>query len=356
MLYTMFMRREQNILVNKEGELLERALNALERVTGFHVTNIIHQPDVTNQPLRCDAQIQIRNEDNQYDYFIEFKNVQRIEALTQLRALWPINRHPKLMLAAPYITPRIAEKCRELNLPFVDVAGNAYLREPGLNIYVIGQKKPEDLNQAQPGRINTIAGLKLTFAILCHPKLLNGTYRELAQAAGIALGAVGPVIKELEAKRYIAAFAVRNYRVINPEKLVQEWTTFYPTTLRPKLNARRFRVEEAEELFDRDLQSFDAYWGGEMAANRLTHYLTPAMFTIYVRHTPTRLAADLRLRLDVNGNVELLNAFWPRWRWEEKTTVPPLLAYADLMATTDGRNLEAARVIYEQHIIPHLRD
>lgn len=30
--------------------------------------------------------------------------------------------------------------------------------------------------------------------------------------------------------------------------------------------------------------------------------------------------------------------------------VPPLLAYADLMATTDSRNLETARMIHDRYL------
>ena len=36
--------------------------------------------------------------------------------------------------------------------------------------------------------------------------------------------------------------------------------------------------------------------------------------------------------------------------------VPPLLAYADLTGTTDGRNLEAAKMIYERLLEPALRN
>ena len=32
-----------------------------------------------------------------------------------------------------------------------------------------------------------------------------------------------------------------------------------------------------------------------------------------------------------------------------------MLAYADLLATRDGRNVEAANLIYEQHIEPAFR-
>jgi hypothetical protein len=53
------------------------------------------------------------------------------------------------------------------------------------------------------------------------------------------------------------------------------------------------------------------------------------------------------MRLDHRGNTELLQAFWG---------IPedpaPLLAYVDLIATQDGRNLEAAHLLYEQFLEP----
>jgi len=62
------------------------------------------------------------------------------------------------------------------------------------------------------------------------------------------------------------------------------------------------------------------------------------------------------MRADGNGNVELLDAFWNIEADQNfPDVVPPILAYADLLATHDGRNAEAARMIYEQRIAPALR-
>ena len=95
--------------------------------------------------------------------------------------------------------------------------------------------------------------------------------------------------------------------------------------------------------------------GGEVAADRLTHYLKPEMLTVYTRHNPTKLMRAFRLRADVDGDAEILNAFRDQTlNTGTADIVPPILAYADLMTTTDARNLEAARLIYEQHIAPNL--
>ena len=144
-------------------------------------------------------------------------------------------------------------------------------------------------------------------------------------------------------------------RLLDVKMLLQEWVTFYPATLRPKLQPRRFRAQNRERAQQTNLTPFGAYWGGEVAADRLTHYLKPELLTVYTLHNPTKLMTEFRLRADVNGDVEILNAFWDETLITGTAdVVPPVLAYADLMATTDARNLEAARLIYEQHIAPNL--
>ena len=116
------------------------------------------------------------------------------------------------------------------------------------------------------------------------------------------------------------------------------------------LNLRRFRVPDRERMQNTNLLPYAAYWGGEMAADRLTGNLKAERLTIYTRENPLKLIADFKLRVDLNGDLEILDAFWdPKILAEEGDIVPPLLAYADLMATTDGRNMEAAKLIYERH-------
>ena len=90
-----------------------------------------------------------------------------------------------------------------------------------------------------------------------------------------------------------------------------------------------------------------------MAGQRLTGYLKPERFTLYLEGEEKALLTQARMRLDPNGNTEVLQAFW-NFPPDEKypDVVPPLLAYADLMATNDGRNLETARLIYDRFLEP----
>jgi len=127
--------------------------------------------------------------------------------------------------------------------------------------------------------------------------------------------------------------------------------------LRPKLNIRRFRAQRTGWTEGVDLRPYDAFWGGEVAANRLLHQLVPQTATIYAKDTPQQIIAEYKMRADVNGDVEILNAFWnPQEMPNLGDVVPPILVYADLAATTDGRNLEAAKMIYDQYVEPALRN
>lgn len=64
-----------------------------------------------------------------------------------------------------------------------------------------------------------------------------------------------------------------------------------------------------------------------------------------------------RLRKDQTGDVEILKKFWePPEIWQHEDLVHPILIYADLLATGNERNIETAKMIYDQHIIQLIRE
>jgi hypothetical protein len=85
-----------------------------------------------------------------------------------------------------------------------------------------------------------------------------------------------------------------------------------------------------------------------VAANKLQGYLKPVAQTVYVLPEKRadllrKWAPTYRLRPDVEGEIEVLDAFW---EFEEvagrEALAPPLLVYADLLGTLDPRNREVA--------------
>jgi hypothetical protein len=330
-----------------ERHLFAAAVEALKRTTVLKAKT--HAP-AGRRGRAAEVLFELATDRRKHRFQVAVKAVDRFETPAMVKAQGKPGLRPPL-LVAPYITREVAERCRQLRLPFLDTAGNAYVEGPGLLIYVAGNPKPAGLRKAQFRALNP-AGLQIAFALACRPALVQTNYREIAARAGVALGSVGPVIKDLEARGYLRFQKGPKRKLLDPQRLVEEWVTHYPVTLRPKLNPRRFRAE-AERLQQADLIRQNAFWGGEAAAERLTRYLKPAQFTIYAREPIAKLIAAGRMRADPAGNVEILDAFWNFDSDKDfPDVVPPMLAYADLLATHDGRDAEAARMIYEQRIAP----
>ena len=339
-------------MTTQQERILDTAVVALGRTTGINAR--VH-PVTIGRHRETDAIIEVETDRYKHRFGAEVKTVDRFATPAMLKAQGQALHDPPL-LVAPYITREVAEHCRQLRLPFIDTAGNAYLEAAGLLVYVVGQARPVEPRQGNFRALNP-AGLKLTFALLCRPRLLDDNYRNIATAAGVALGTVGADMKDLEARGFFNLETHPHLRkLLDPKRMLEEWVTHYPITLRPKLNLGRFRADP-ERLQHTALAPLNAYWGGEPAAEKLTRYLKPAHFTIYTGEPIAKLVAAGRMRAEAAGNVEILEKFWkfPAAHADKNDApdvVPPILAYADLLATNDGRNAEAARMIYEQRIEP----
>lgn len=332
---------------SRSREVLESAAHAIISKTGLQV-QADAKPKSRHGPV--DAWIRVRREPEDILFAAQVKAVDRFQTPAQVKAhLERVAPNHRPLLVAPYITMAVAENCRALHLSFVDTAGNAFLEAPGLYVYVIGQPRPTMAARSSHRSLEK-SGLQIIFALLANPSILRQPYRVIAQAAGVALGTVTPVIRDLEERGFLREKPAR--RVLDPQKLLEEWVTHYPITLRPKLALRRYAADP-ERLQSADLREADANWGGEKAAEKLTGYLRPGFFTIYAHPPARRLITALHLRAEPDGNVEVLNRFWEfRPDSEFPDLVPPILVYADLMASGNGRNMEAAKIIHEQRIKP----
>lgn len=341
---------------------LDRALDALKRTTGLEGHVIAREADL-GKDRRADALIEIKADGELHRYLVEAKTrVDRVATLGHLKARHDLlgERH---LLFAPYITTTIAKQCRELDIAFLDTAGNAYFQAPGLYVFVTGEK-PAGLMATVMGAGGggTPTALRVVFALLCKPELLNAPYRDIVDAAGVALGALGWVFFDLEARGFIAGKQRKhNRRFLEPVRLFDEWVTNYPIKLRPKLNPQRFKAPNPDWWKNAVLTDLGAYWGGEIAAARLTDYLKPETATLYLdpqmgRDALTKLIATHRLRADPEGNVEILDKFWNvPTDTTQPEIVPPILVYADLVASLNPRNLEVANLIRERYIDNALR-
>jgi hypothetical protein len=332
-----------------ETEILEKAVEKFRDTTGLNIT-VVAEQNRDHAGRHADAVLRVGANDIHREFVAEIKT--RLTQATLGAAVLHLKNFPqKGLIVAEYVNPNMADRLKEMDVAFMDTAGNAYLNEPPLFIFVKGNR-PEGI----PGRRTQTrafqpTGLKVIFALLCQPPLINAPYRDIAKAANVALGTVGWVFTDLREAGYLIDMGGRGRRLADKKKLIDRWTTAYPEKLRPKLLLGRYMADQPEWWENAKLHNLQACWGGEVAAAKMTQYLRPQLVTIYTREKPAELILENRLRKDPNGNVEILKVFWEKeYNRPHPDLAPPLLVYADLLATGDARNIETAGIIYDQEI------
>ncbi|CAG9274868.1 conserved hypothetical protein [Paraburkholderia unamae] len=260
-----------------------------------------------------------------------------------------------VMLVTQHVTARLAQSLIAKGIPFLDTAGNAWLDEPEATIMIVGRSKPALAQSDTRSRSTTPKGLRVTFALATQPGLVQQPYRTIAQASGVALNTVNLAVDDLIARGLVVHKG--NRRVLaNPRRMIDEWASLYPARLRPKLMAQRFTSGVGVDWWQgAHLSGLEARLGGECAADLLTHEIKPASVTVYARTAATlALKKTARLRADPQGEVEILESFWPETaerNWDVPPgVVHPLLVYADLIATGDSRHHAVAQTVYDRFL------
>ncbi|HNB73593.1 MAG TPA: type IV toxin-antitoxin system AbiEi family antitoxin [Acidobacteriota bacterium] len=340
----------------KEELLLTQVALSLTQTTGLQVVDM--GQEILHSKTRWDAEVTLTDGTTQWKYLVEVKSLLTSNALEHLiyqLTKYKNESHYPLLLVAPYINPKQADKLRDQNIEFLDLAGNAYLKQPGLFVFITGQK-PSESGKAtdQKARAFNQTGLRLIFALLTQPGLEQETYRVQAQRSGISLGAVAWVMNDLQKLGYLEDRGKFGRRLVQKKELLDRWVPAYLEQLRPKLLFGRYQSSQPQwwEKVSLVIHVIGAFWGGEVGAEILTNYLQPATATVYAETNLPRLQAQFGLRKNQLGNTEILRKFWiaPEWETKEKQVAPPLVVYADLIALGDSRTRETAKIIYDQYL------
>ncbi len=320
-----------------EAHVLAAAVKAMEPL-GLRFKVLNQQGGRDHQP---DAILGLRFGGRDLRYRVEVKRRLRPATLGavvhQLRAH---GGHP--LLVTDHVTPPLAEALRVQGIEFLDAAGNAFLNQPPLLVFVKGQQAGEGAPALERGRAFQATGLQVLFALLARPELVARPYREIAIAAGVAHGTVGWVLAELPGLGYVANVGGRR-RLVDGERLLDRWTEAYARTLRPKLLLGRYHGD-LNALQRATPWPGGVLIGGELAAARLTRHLRPGTATFYAEALDPKALLKLVLKADTEGNVDFRRRFW-NFPAEKTQVTPNLLVYADLLAIGDARCLETAQLL-----------
>jgi hypothetical protein len=268
------------------------------------------------------------------------------------------------LLVSERVTEGAADLLRAEGTCYLDTAGNCYLRGGSLLVFVRGQKPKKEFVSRRPNRAFEGAGLKLIFALLAR-EAAGGTYRRLSDLVSISRGAVGYVMEDLRRLGFLEEVGGERRLRRRPE-LLKRWAGPFAERLRPRLLRGRFAFVEEKgraEWRELALDPAETQWGGEPAAELLVGDLRPKRFSLYTRQETSKVCRELGLAPDEEGAVELLEMFWdpevlgqfrgegaPGEEGTPSRSVPPALAYGDLIARADSRAVEAARRVREEHL------
>ncbi|MDP1676129.1 MAG: type IV toxin-antitoxin system AbiEi family antitoxin [Bacteroidota bacterium] len=332
---------------NRYTKLLNDAIDAFQKETG----RIIEKLDIQliNDEPFTDAVVRI-GDANDVDYRVELKmnlNEMTVGGIANYLEGEPFNH----LIVTRFVPPQIAKKMKERNVQFIDTAGNAYINQPPMLIYIHGNRTThkEQLDVEQD--IFGVAGVRILFVMLCQPELQDAPYRDIARAAGVALGTVAGLMKNLQQQGFVMDIEGKRKTLLRKKELFEKWVHAYAVKLRPKQLIGRYTTQREQLWQHYDIREENAMWGGEVAANKMTNYLKPEIVTIYARKPIDNLMVNLRLRRDEKGIVEIREQFWEfPITTIKKELVPELLIYADLLATGDNRNIVTAKIIYNEHL------
>jgi hypothetical protein len=260
--------------------------------------------------------------------------------------------HKPLLVVAEQIYPGMKELLRENNIGYLDGAGNIYLQTGDQLIWIEGQKAVKQ-KETVTNRAFTRAGLQAVFYLLQHPEAINDPYRQLADRTGTALGNIRHILDGLKTAGYILPLDKKQVRLIKKKALQDRWIEGYRETLKPALHLGNFRLQDPNLFYDRDSligKVEGAVWGGEPAAEILTHHLQPGILTLYTPLTANTIMREWKLIPDIKGNIRIYRKFWKETDWDNQHITPPLMIYADLVVTGDPRNLETAALIHHQYL------
>ncbi len=247
-------------------------------------------------------------------------------------------QQPPLFVVGPRITERSAAIFRESGVSYLDAGGNAYIAIGSIYIDVRGRRGELKVEGVRGG-VNLMSPKRaqVIFSILTWEQLLYEPVRVLAQVAKVSLGQAQQTLQLLE--QYGFMYGSQKMNIYQREALLEQWVQAYPGGLKAKQTLHHF----AGDYSVPEESMVPLVVSGESAVPRL---LRPETLTLYCETLPIDVIRSRRwVREERTPSVLLYEKFWSDpFALDEKGVIeaPPLLIYADLLASQDSRQREAA--------------
>lgn len=206
------------------------------------------------------------------------------------------------VFAAPYISPRSAEICREQGVGYIDLAGNCRLTFDNVYIFKEGKENPYSVKRDLRSLFSPKAE-RILRVLLSNPNMKWKT-EELAKTAEVSLGQVSNVKKLLADREWID---LSDFRLKEPRKLMDEWSAAYRSQRNKRIDY--YSLEKVNELESsiaemcEDMGISYALTGFSAAARRIP-MVRYQRATVYVTENVEGLVEGLGLKT-VNSGANL---------------------------------------------------
>ncbi|CAH0168088.1 type IV toxin-antitoxin system AbiEi family antitoxin [Microbacterium sp. Bi128] len=268
--------------------------------------------------------------------------------LAAVERVMPLDFGAPVLALGARITPRNADHLRGAGINYFDEAGNGYLAFGDTLIDVRGRtsRTPGELRKpTKSASLFTEKRSQVILAAISWPDLLSGRLQDLARAAGVSVSFTQKTLVALEAANYLDSFGPRDPGSLrNIDSLIDGWSAAFSSGLGSRENTRSFRGEFDPSTLPPD--GSPLYLSGEAVAPWITRHLT---WTIYTEGIPRDAAQAGRWASDgLEPTIFVRQKFWSEpvpadtFAQERVRVAPPLLVYADLLASGDSREREAA--------------
>ncbi len=315
---------------------------------GIEVTHFRKEPTIDSQ-FRPDADMKIGHD----TVLIEVKRSiepQSIKGLTERY----MPQQQSVLVVAEYISPKAKQLLIEKGFNYLDTAGNIFLKLPNLKIRDEGHKT-SPISENYRNRAFTKAGMSVVFQLLMDKQAINDTQRSLSHKSGVSLGTIPKVLEQLTKDGYVVNLNEHQKALINLEELLKRWvSTARERLFKPEMETHYQPLGQTPtEVFKATEFDGDALWAGEPGAAQLTSYLRPETFVLYTSLSDRELLKKYKFQKKFEGKLVVRQPFW-NYAPATGKHVHPILIYAELVSSGDGRNLEVAEMIYNEHISKNL--
>jgi hypothetical protein len=251
------------------------------------------------------------------------------------------------ILVVPFMSKAGAETAERRGLNWLDLSGNAHIRDEGLHIWVQG--RPDRLRTAgRPSSPFAPKSARITRTLLLDPTRW-WRQKDLAEATGLDDGNVSRIVRRLAGEALLER-RERELRPRDPDLLLDAWAQDYRFDRHQSVlgHLSGGGIEVARTL-DARLNDADVAhaFTGLPAAWAMSQFARFRLTSVYVEGDPHLVAEETEMRLGEKGaNVQLLGpdddgVFAGREEFDGLPCVAPVQTYLDLLSLPE-RSREAA--------------